>query len=343
MQDFEYIRQKNQLRHTNVKSIGHALSLLNDYYGEAKVIAGGTDLLRLLKNKTIDPGLLINIKTIPGLTGIEEDKVNLKIGPLTTIKDIELSPVIKRRLGTLADVAHVIASPHIRNMASLAGNLLQEVTCWYFRRPQSTGTSFLCRRKGGKECFAVTGDNTYHAIFGGNKCFAVCPSDFAVVLSVLRAKVVISNANGEREILLEDLYLPLGNTLKPNEIITKIIIPIPEYNTYLKFLKFRIRKTIDFALCSVALSITKDNNHAVSKVKVVLGGVAPNPYRATAVEDEIRGTKITESIVERAAKIGLSQAHPLSMNSYKIPIVETLIKRAILDSNKLPLTLQKGY
>ncbi len=324
----KYWGERKPLEHFNAKTLDEAISLLNTYLGEARIIAGGTDLIRLMKNEVIAPKVLVNIKTISGLTGITEDAEGLKIGALTTIKEIASSSIIRSKYTMLAEAAHSVASPHVRNMATLAGNLCQDVNCWYYRRSAITGKSFFCRRKGGEHCFALTGDNRHHAIFGGNKCFAVCPSDMAPALLALEAKVKIAGPDGEREVSPEELYTDLGNVLKPNEIITEIQVPAPRPGTKQRYLKFRLRKAIDFAISSVAAVITAEAG-VVSNARIVLGGVAPTPYRALGAEEAIKGEVITESVAEAAARVAVSEVVPLSMNAYKVPITKALVKRTI--------------
>lgn len=326
----KYWIRHQPVEHYDARTIGEAVSLLDSHIAEAKVIAGGVDLLGLMRNKVILPKVLVNIKTIPDLAYITEDAEGLKIGTLTTIHDIETSATVKDKYSMLAEAAHSVAAPQVRNMATIGGNLCQEVRCWYYRRSPSTGLSFFCRRKGGEECHAITGDNTFHAIIGGEEeCYAVCPSDMAPALIALGAKLKITGPVGDRIIPLEALYTVLGNNLEPNEIITELQIPTPQPGTVQQFLKFRLRKTIDFAIASAAVAITTEAG-VVSKARIVLGGVSPTPYRAIAAEETIKGNPITENIAEISAKAAVSEAMPLSMNAYKLPITRALVKRAIL-------------
>ena len=315
-------------KHFNARTIYEAISLLNEYKEEAKIIAGGTDLIRLMKSRVTRPRVLVNIKTIPDLAYITEDAEGLNIGALTTIKDIEASPIIRDKYAILAEAAHAVAAPHIRNMATIVGNLCQDVQCWYYRRSPITGRSFFCRRKGGEFCYAVAGNNRYHAIIGGGECLAVCPSDMAPALVALDARIKIASPDGERTVPLEEFYTVLGNILKPNEIITDIWVPSLRPTTRQQYLKFRERKTIDFAISSVATVITTENR-VVTNVGIVLGGVAPIPYRAIGAEEALKGKVITESLAETAAKAAVSEAKPLKNNAYKVAITETLVKRAI--------------
>ncbi len=324
----KYWGERKRLEHFNATSIDEAVSLLNDCVGEARIIAGGTDLIRLMKNRVRVPEVLVNIKTIPGLAYIVEDTEGLKIGALTTIHDIESSPIIRSKYTILAEAAHSVAAPQIRNMGTISGNLCQDVHCWYYRRSPATGKSFFCYRKGGTDCYALAGNNTYHAIMGGDECFAVCPSDMAPALLALEAKIKVVGPTGGRAIPLEEFHTVLGNILMPNEVITEIQVPTLKPGTTQRYLKFRLRKTIDFALSSVAAVITTEDR-VVSNARIVLGGVAPTPYRALGAEDVVIGKVITESVVENSAKAAVSEAVPLSMNAYRVPITEALVKRAI--------------
>ena len=325
----KYWVEERQLEYFNARTIDEAVSLLDKHGEKAKIIAGGVDLVRLMRNEVIAPKVLVNIETIPHLSYITEDAEGLKIGALTTISDIETSPIIREKYGLLTEAAHSVSSPQVRNMVTIGGNLCQEVNCWYYRMPPVTGRTFFCYRKGGTNCFAVDGDNRYHAILGGDKCHAVCQSDMAPSLLALETKVKIVSPSGERTIPLEEFYTPLGNILKPNELITELRVPTPEHDTRQRYLKFRLRKTIDPAISSVAAAITTGTG-GVKQARIVLGGVAPVPYRSVEAEDVLKGRVITENLAETAAKAAVSKAAPLSMNAYKLSITRALVKRAIL-------------
>ena len=324
----KYWAERKSVQHHNAQTIEQAIYLLNTCEQEAKVIAGGVDLISLIKNKIMLPKVLVNVKTIPNLAYITEDAEGLKIGTLTTIRDIETSMTIRDRYNLLTEAAHSVAAPQVRNMATIGGNLCQAVRCWYYRRSPGTGLSFSCLRKGGKQCYAVLGDNTYHAIISSGECHSVCPSDMAPALIALSAKLKIAGPDGYRTIPLEEFYTILGNILKPNEIITEIQVPQPKVGTRQRYLKFRLRKAIDFAISSVAAAITTEAEE-VTHARIVLGGVSPIPYRAIAAEATIKGKKIAENVVETAARAAISEAVPLSMNTYKLPITIALVKRAI--------------
>lgn len=317
--------------HINAYTVEEALSLLIKNKGKAVLNAGGTDLLGVLKDEILPayPKIVINIKTIAGLDSIINNKGGITIGALTRLTDIANSPLIKERFPVLAEAARTVATPQIRNVATIGGNLCQDVRCWYYRYPSHTGGPIQCLRKGDGPCLAVRGDNRYHAIMEGKKCFAVCPSDTAVALAALDATIHVSGPEGDRSIAADDFFSPLANALKVNEIVTKIEIPALKHPTKQKFIKFTLRKPVDFAIVSVA-SVTAIENGTCIDVRIALGGVAPGPVRARAAEDMLKGKEMNETHVLEAANLALSAAKPLSMNSYKIEITKPLIKRALL-------------
>jgi len=315
----------------DAKTVEEAVSLLEGYHGEAKIIAGGIDLLGLMKNEVLSPAVLVNIKNIPLLNGIEENSEGLKIGALARIHDIEQSPVVRETYPLLHEVAHSIGSPQIRNMATLGGNLCQEVRCWYYRRSPATGISFICRRKKeGKPCYAVNGENENHAIFGEGECVAISSSDMATGLFSLDARINTMSSKGERMIPIRDFYTPLGHVLEPDEIITGVSVPKVMPRTKQRFLKFRPRKAIDFSTVSVSSVITSVNG-SIRDARIVVGGVSPLPYEAAAAEQILIGESMKETIVEKAAEAAVRDAMPLSKNGYKVPLVKALIKRSILE------------
>jgi xanthine dehydrogenase YagS FAD-binding subunit len=315
-------------KHFNAKTVDEAVSQV---YKSTKLIAGGTDCLGVLKNSVLAtyPEVLINIKTIPGLDYIREDEDGLKVGALATLSEIAASPIVRVRYGILADAAKSVASPQIRNMGTIGGNLCQDVRCWYYRCSPLTGRNYLCYRKRGHECFAIAGDNRYHAILGGKACFAVCPSDTAIALTALHGKMKIRGAAGESTIMVKDFYRTMGNVLKANQMVTEIQVPRPPDGSKQSFLKFRLRKALDFAIVSVAAVVTIEKG-LCKDASIVLGAVAPTPLMATKAEEAIRGKAINNVTALEAAKAAVTGAAPLSMNAYKVAITKTLVKRALL-------------
>ena len=315
----------------DAKTVEEAVSILEGYRREARILAGGIDLVGLMKNDVLAPAVLVNIKNIPSLNTIRENSEGIEVGALTIVDDLEKSALLRNRYPLLWEAARSIGSPQIRNMATLAGNLCQEVRCWYYRRSPRTGISFTCRRKKeGHPCYAVSGENENHAIFGENECFAVCPSDMAVGLSALNAWISTNSPRGERSIPISHFYTSLGHILEPDEIITRVTIPKIQPETKQRFLKFRTRKTIDFSIVSVSSAIRLEN-HVIRDVKIVVGGVAPMPYEAVKAKEILMGESLTEGLAEKAADAAVSDAMPLSKNGFKVPVVKALIKRSILE------------
>jgi xanthine dehydrogenase YagS FAD-binding subunit len=318
-------------RHFDATSMDEAVSLLMDYQGGAKLIAGGTDLLGSLKDEILPhyPKALINIKTIPGLDSIHDDAEGLKIGALAKLVEIARAPVVRREYSALSQAAEAVATPEIRNMGTLGGNLCQDTRCWYYRYPHQMGGRILCHRKGNGPCHAVKGDNRYHAVMGGKTCVAVCPSDLAVALTPLDAKLRIAGPERERDVPIKDFYNALGSVLKPDEVLAGIHLPWAPKRAKQTFAKFVLRKPIDFAIVSVAsVIVVKDG--VCEEARIALGGVAPTPIRATAAEEALRGKVIDINVAESAGEASVIGARPLSMNAYKVEITRSLVKKAIL-------------
>jgi xanthine dehydrogenase YagS FAD-binding subunit len=317
--------------HINARTIDEAIALLRRYRGRAVLNAGGTDLLSTLKGEYLSryPEAVINLKTIPDLDYIRKDDGSLRIGALARLSDIVRSPLISSNCRVLAEAARSVASPQIRNAATIGGNLCQDVRCWYYRYPDHIGGAIQCARKGSGPCLAVKGDNRYHAIMNGKRCFAVCPSDTAVALAVLDACIHVSGQEGDRTIAITDFFGPLANALRANEVVREIEIPKVSASAVQTFLKFTVREPIDFAIVSVASVITSEEG-VCTDVRIALGALAPGPVRAGKAEETLKGKRIDEEIAARAAEQALSGARPLSKNAYKIEIARTLVKRAIL-------------
>jgi xanthine dehydrogenase YagS FAD-binding subunit len=317
-------------KHFNAYSVDGALTLLAKYGVKARVTAGGTDLLGVLKSEILTeyPEVVINLKTISGLDGIESDGEEVRVGALAKLAEIADSTSIKKYCPLLALSAASVGSPELRNMGTIAGNLCQDTRCWYYRYPDKMGGQLPCYRKGEGPCHAIRGDNRYHAVVGGRKCYAVCPSDLAIALTALKARVKTISPDGERTIPLAELYDTLGPVLEPDELVTEIRIPVPDANSIQRFSKFRLRESIDFAVVSVA-AVLDVVGGICRDARIVLGAVAPFPYQAVAVEDVIRDGAIDEHQAMLAAEAALKDAKPMSANAYKIEIAKTLVKRVL--------------
>jgi xanthine dehydrogenase YagS FAD-binding subunit len=316
MKNFEYIYPKT------IESIP---AILSDTRGQSLLYAGGTDALARIKEGVDSPKQIVNLKSVKDLTKIEEASDGLHIGAGTLLADIAENNSVQKYPGLL-EAAQSVGTPQLRNMGTLGGNLCQRPRCWYYR-----SRHFPCARKEGDICFAVDGRNKYHAILGGDACFIVHPSDLAPMLIALDAKVKILGPNGEREIPLDELFiLPSQDILKetvlnPQELITQVIVPPPSGKSH--YLKFRERKSIDFALVSVALSANISGKN-VSNVIIVLGGVAPKPWRAKKAENALEGKEASNYNVEQAAAAEMEDAVALEQNEYKVVLTKNLIRKA---------------
>ncbi len=306
--------------HMNAKSLAEARSALAG--GKGVVIAGGTDLIGRLKDNILPsyPALLVNIKTIPGLDFIKEEGGVLRIGAATRLADIAADRLVNEKYTALAQAALRVGTPHVRDMGTIGGNLAQLHRCWYFRKPENR---FNCVRKGGSTCFAMAGDNRYHSIFGAvNRCIAVHPSDIAPALIALNGKVVTNKRTVEAENFFE-VGVPGNTVLGVDEIITEVRVPAPAGGARSAFLKFAIRKSIDFAIVNCAVLTG-------SAPRICLNAVAPKPYRAVKGEGVIAGKAITEALAEAAGAAAVEDAKPLEATRYKVQIAKTLVKRALL-------------
>ena len=320
MKPFEYIK---------ATSLEEVYSHLGEDW-DTRIIAGGTDLLQEMKNDIIRPQRIIDIKSLPDFTSIEEREKFLAIGALVTLDEIESHTTINSRFQVLSTAASEVASPQLRSMATIAGNICQRPRCWYYRHPE-----FPCLRKGGKRCFAVRGENGYHAIFGGGPCHIVCPSDMAPVLVALGADIIVLSSGGDsRAIPIEDFFVGPKvdphheNILQPGDLISEIHLPYQAENSRGIFLKARERKVWDFALASVTACVTVDKDSIID-ASIVLGGVAPNPWRSEEAEDALRGKKISDQLPTEAAEAAVQKAKPMRDNRYKVDLVRSLVAEAV--------------
>jgi xanthine dehydrogenase YagS FAD-binding subunit len=295
-------------------------------------IAGGQDLLTTMKDYITRPSRVVNLKAIRGLDKIEGDaRRGLKIGALVTLAQLEENAVVRRDFPVLAEAAHSVATPQIRNLGTVAGNLCQRPRCWYYRLEEA-----VCLKKGGSECFAATGENKYNAILGGGPSFIVHPSDLAPALVALGASVAVTGADGNRTVPLERFFtLPAEgsirreNVLRNDDIITEINVPASTFAAHSTYLKFKERDSLDFALSAVAAALELGTSRMVKQARVVLGGVAPIPWRATQTEAFLVGKPLDAATLTEAARLALEGAKPLAKNAYKIPLTQTLVRRAL--------------
>jgi xanthine dehydrogenase YagS FAD-binding subunit len=317
----------------DAKSLSEAVATLQKLRKQGRsalVVSGGSELLQLMKDGVATPDYLVNLKTIPGLKYIKEDRSGFRIGALTTLTEIEEHQGLREKLLILSTSAGEAASPQIRNSGTIGGNVCQRPFCWYFR-----SVNFTCLRKGGEVCYAVAGDNRYHAIFGGGPSYIVHPSDAAPTLVALEARVKIAGPTGERVMPLEKFFvLPSvdhkkENILAPDEIVTEFQIPYPKAGSKGFYHKVRERQAWDHAIVSVS-TIVQTRGEICQEARVVLGGVAPIPWRASKAEGFLRGKRIDSSIAQKASEIALEGATPMKDNLYKVGLAKSLIQRSLL-------------
>ncbi len=316
-------------RFVDAESTEHAISLLESEPSLAKPLAGGTDLLGEMKEGIAAPAMLVNLASLKGLSGIAQTGRGLSIGAMTTLAEMENDKSVAHDYPALAQAVASIATPQIRNMGTLGGNLCQRPRCWYYR-----STLFDCLKKGGDVCFAVDGNSKYHAILGGVDCYFVHPSDLAPVLIALGATATVTGPNETRTIPMEEFFVgPEHNieaetALKPGELLTDVFLPKPKPGHHSVYLKARERQTQEFALASVAASLNVSAGK-VERASLVLGGVAPTPWRASQSEEALSGVRVAEVDADAVGRLAVRGAKPLKDNHYKVRLAASLVSRAI--------------
>jgi xanthine dehydrogenase YagS FAD-binding subunit len=318
----------NRFTFVDCATVDEALTQMK---GDAVVKAGGIDLLDLMKDGIVSPPKLINIRNVKSLRGIESSDRGLTLGPLSTLSEIAEHPEIQQRYAALSDAAGHAATPQVRNMATLGGNLMQRPRCWYFR-----STDFDCRKKGGSDdCHALQGQNQYHAIVNNKTCAMVHPSSTAVPLLAMDAEVELTSKAGKRSVAMRDFYvspeedLQRETAVKPGELITAIRIPLPASGTRSAYQKYGEKESFDWPLADAGVVLQMDGK-TCRKASIVLGVAAPTPIHATEAEAALRGKVIDERTAREAGKLAVANATPLSKNGYKTQLFQTAVYRTIL-------------
>lgn len=321
-----------RFEHVNASTVEDAVSILKHYQGKARVIAGGTDLLSGLKDEIWPQGpqVIVNLKTISGLRYLKAGPKGLKIGALTTLTEIAESSLVREKYTALHQAALLAASPLLRNLGTIAGNICQENRCWYYRYPKKLGGRMDCIRKGGQKCLAAAGDHRYHSIFGAvDKCIAVNPSDTAPALVVLGAKIKTS----KRLITIEEFFSAKNEMkstiLEDDEILTEIQLPQIPKGMRSAFKKIALRKTIDFAIVNCAVALTTGRKK-VSSARICLNAVHNNPYRSLEGENVLVGKALDDQNAQAAGAAAVLKAKPLKQNKYKVQMVKTLVRDTIM-------------
>jgi xanthine dehydrogenase YagS FAD-binding subunit len=302
--------------------------------GKAALLAGGVDLLGELKDRIVEPEALVNLKAVAGLGGLRFDADGtLRIGALATLTEVASHPRVRNEFPAIAEAALSVGSVEIRNVGTVGGNLCQRPRCWYYR-----SAAHKCLKKGGDVCFTVMGESKYHAILGGGPSFIVHPSDLAPALIACDARLTLSGPDGRKDLPLEQFYvlpsvrLDHETILRSGEIVTEVAVPPAASTaggTRSLYLKFKEKESFDFALVSVAASL-KMKAGACESARVVLGGVAPVPWRAREAEKALTGREVDAPAAGIAAEAALAGAVPMAHNGYKIPLAKSLVRRALL-------------
>jgi xanthine dehydrogenase YagS FAD-binding subunit len=316
-------------------TVEEAIGLLQTHGPSSKLVGGGSDLVTgIMKDWVQGPGMpyptaLIDVTTIPAMHGITAQGGGLRIGAATTLTEIVNSADVQGGWPVLTESAKSVASPLIRNFATLGGNLNQRPRCWFLR-----GENFPCYKKGGDFCFAVTGDNRYHAIIGGELCYIVHPSDTASALLALNASATVAGPSGTRTVTFDEYFIgPREDVLRENvmghdEMMVDVTVPAAPPNQ--AWVKLKDRQVYDFALVSVAVAANIQGG-VWQDGRIVLGGVAPTPWRATVVEEALAGQNV-ESAITSAAALIRNEARPLSNNAYKVNLAIGMTQRAVLQA-----------
>ncbi len=316
-------------------TVKEAIAILARHGNKAKPLAGGSDLVSGMMKDWLQgpsmplPDALVDLANIPRLRGIRAERAGFTIGAMTTLSELIESKPLRDALPLLVQSAESVASPLIRNYATLGGNLHQRPRCWFFRGPD-----FNCLRKGGDNCFSIEGDNRYHSVIGDEGCYMVHPSDTATALLALNAEARVASAAGERAIPLDKYFLVPSqdilreHVLKPEEILLEIFVPAPVAGTRQAWSKLKNRQVYDFAVVSVAAAFTLDNGRWRDG-RIALGGVAAVPYRAAVIESQLKG-KAVKDVIRQAAAALATVARPMSGNAYKVEVVQDLVERTVL-------------
>lgn len=321
MQAFEY---------ANPSTLQEALGLLSSKHGEADVLAGGTDLISLMKEYLATPKRVVNIKGIKELGGISSTKTGLRIGATATIDELAESAEAHRAFPSLTEAARGVTSPQMRHMGTVAGDLCQRPRCWYFRQ----GFGLLAMKDG--KSLVPDGENRYHAILGNSgPAYFVSASSLGPALVALNAKIRVASASGHRDVAASKFFVTPENenareiALAPNEIVTEILVP--HEGTKNATYEVRQKTALDWPLATASVALRMKGS-TVSSARVVLGHVAPTPWLAEAAGQALAGKAVTAESAEEAAKAAVADAKPLSQNGYKVQLARVAVKRALLEA-----------
>jgi len=314
-----------------------AVELLARFGEEGWALAGGNDSFDWFKDRVKRPKYVVDLGGIVELKGIRETQDGVEIGAMTTLTEIERSPVIQSRYKVLADAARRVASPQIRNSGTIGGNVCQDARCWYYRYGVD------CYRAGGNTCYADTpeGQNREHCLWGADRCVAVSPSDTAPALVALDATMVVVGPGGQREIKAEEFFIGPNidiermTVLEDGDVLTTIRLPAEWSGARFYFEKVADRNTWDFPLVNIAAALKVSGAggaETVDQIRIVAGAVQCVPRRLTVVEEVVRGQPKTAETAALAGQSAVRGATPLNFNHFKIPLLQNLVTRAIRDA-----------
>src|ERR1700757_2492622 len=311
-------------------SVADAQKLLQQNGHDALVLAGGLDSMDWLKDRIRKPRVVVDLGGIDELKGIHEKAEGVEIGAMTTLTEVVQNPSVRQKYGLLGQAAELVASPQIRNQGTVGGNVSQDTRCWYYR------AGWPCYRAAGNICYADTpvGRNREHAILHAERCVAVNPSDTAPALIALDAKFVLQTARGERVIDAEDYFVGPDiditrlNVLRPGDLLSSIRIPATWAGAQFYFEKIRDRQVWDFPLLNVASAMTLSGDR-IASIRIAVNAVAARPLRLASVERAVTARPRNAATAEMAGDLAVQGAVPLQFNSYKIPLMRNLVKRAV--------------
>ena len=317
----------------NAKDLAHAVTLVRQGQTAGRSVAiagGGSDLVGMMKERLVAPDVVVNLKTIKGLDQIKNESGGLTIGGLITLDALASNAQVRRQYAVLAEAAESVATPQIRNVATLAGNLAQRPWCWYYRN------GFNCLKNGGNRCYSIDGENEFHAIFGGGPSYIVHPSDTAAALVALDAKVRLVGPAGERVVPAGEFFtLPRVDAARENvmtagEVLASVTLPRAAAGLRSTYHKIMDREAWTHAVVSAAVVLDIDKE-VCRAARIVLGGVAPIPWRLPEVEKLLAGQRITTELAAKAGDAAVAGARPLAKNGYKVPLTRAMVARTIAD------------
>jgi xanthine dehydrogenase YagS FAD-binding subunit len=292
-----------------------------------RYIAGGIDILGELKDQLLEAKRLVNIKSLPDTREIKQGPQSWSIGANVTIAELAANDGIRKTFAGLAEAAADVGSPQIRNVATLGGNLAQHSRCWYYRH-----RDVRCLKEGGSTCYAREGENKYHSLFSGNPCISPTPSNLAIALAALEATVAVQRAGKVVTLSIQDLYQNawsnslVHNSLAPSDLILRVEVPVRQARS--AYLQMSEKHDFDWALVSCSAAARVDGKK-LTGARVVLGQVAPVPYRSDDADKFLEGKSLDDGVAAQAADLLLKGATPFEHNAYKVPLAHALIRRTL--------------